>query len=121
MLATTKQSILPVLWGAKTLGDGLKNQEGPCLGEGLLQVLELHLQTQTLPSGRASSVDVHPASDSNPSKSCDYLLHTFFPFRTLLPCWIYNTPKSQCSLRLGVGSVPLLLLFYSVVSGSRIQ
>ena len=44
-LATTKQSILPVLWGAKMLNHQLEHQEGPHLGEGLLQALELYLQT----------------------------------------------------------------------------
>lgn len=76
---------------------------------------------QTLPPGRASSSEVHPASDSNPFKSCDYLLHTFWPFRTLLPCRIYETPNRQCFIRLGLGSLPLSLPFYPAVSGSRIQ
>lgn len=103
-MASPKQSILPVLWGAKMLGHQLKDQDGPRLGEGLLRVLELHLQTpQPDPAIRASSADAHPASDSNPTQSCDYLLHTFLLLRTLLPCWIYESPNRQHFVRLGLG------------------
>lgn len=38
-MATTKQPILPVLWGAKMLGHQIEDREGPHLGEGLVRVL----------------------------------------------------------------------------------
>lgn len=74
---------------------------GPLLGEHLLKVLELETPEAALPSKRASSTDLHPVSDGNPSTSCDYLFHTFLPFRTLLSRWIYGAPNKQCFIKLG--------------------
>lgn len=87
------------------LGHQLKDQDGPRLGEDLLQVLELHLQTpQPDPAIQASSVDAHPASDSNPTQSCDYLLHTFLLLRTLLPSGFTSLQTGITLSDLGLGA-----------------
>lgn len=96
--------------GSQNVGSPARRPGGPSLGEDLLQVLQFALansSAQPLPSGRASSIDVHPASDSDPSRSCNYLLHTFLLFMTLLPCWIYKTPNKQHFMKLRLGPVPL--------------